>query len=378
MWRGGAGRRAAAFCRLVPTPTHPLIHSHTPPAAPAALKRQLVELQGEVAAAHERLHLTQARVEQNLQRISELKEEPARLGDAVQHAQATGALGADAELAAGAGAAARLGEVAPSAAAGVREEAGAALAPAALRASVAASRSALAPGHASRAGGGSGPSTLSMDEEVEQQRRRGLYSSLEMEEELKNHWCAAPAVLCRAALCRAVPCRAVLSLPTRLDLPRRFAVSFTSKLGTDTLIPFDLFGQAWVLFRDEAGNPACVLDECAHRACPLSTGTVVDGQIACPYHGWRYNGKGECTKMPSTVLCRGVAVSALLCAEQDGFVWVWPGWEAPTLPLPTFTRPPEGYRIHAGEGLAPACLPACLPVGVQYSTVQHAGTQGLR
>ena len=43
------------------------------------------------------------------------------------------------------------------------------------------------------------------------------------------------------------------------------------------------------------------------------------------------------------------AVSALPCVEQDGFVWVWPGWEEPTLPLPTFTRPPEGYRIHAGE-----------------------------
>jgi chlorophyllide a oxygenase len=134
-----------------------------------------------------------------------------------------------------------------------------------------------------------------------------------MEEELKNHW---------------------------------FAVAFVSKLGKDTMIPFDLFGQAWVLFRDQDGKPACILDECAHRACPLSVGRVVDGQAECPYHGWRFNSKGECTKMPSTVLCRGVAVSALPCAEQDGFVWVWPGWEAPTLPLPTFTRPPEGYRIH--------------------------------
>ena len=44
-----------------------------------------------------------------------------------------------------------------------------------------------------------------------------------------------------------------------------------------------------------------------------------------------------------------VAVSALPCAEHDGFVWVWPGWEEPTLPLPTFTRPPPGYRIHTGQ-----------------------------
>ena len=57
-------------------------------------------------------------------------------------------------------------------------------------------------------------------------------------------------------------------------------------------------------------------------------------------------------------------MSALPCAEQDGFVWVWPGWEEPTLPLPAVSRPPEGYRIHAGAPAGPAaCLPcpACLP-----------------
>ena len=43
--------------------------------------------------------------------------------------------------------------------------------------------------------------------------------------------------------------------------------------------------QTWVLFRDAQGAAACVRDECAHRACPLSLGRVVDGQIECPYHG---------------------------------------------------------------------------------------------
>ena len=35
---------------------------------------------------------------------------------------------------------------------------------------------------------------------------------------------------------------------------------------------FELFGEPWVLFRDEKGAAACVKDECAHRACPLSLG----------------------------------------------------------------------------------------------------------
>ena len=131
----------------------------------------------------------QVRVEQNLQRISELKEESARLGDAVksvrsaQQAQQAGGNGA-AELAAaaavapGAVAAAAVAAAAPALAAGVAE-AGAHPPPVALTAAVSAARSALAPGHAqNRACGGAGPhaAQLSLEQEIEAQRRRGLYS----------------------------------------------------------------------------------------------------------------------------------------------------------------------------------------------------------
>jgi Rieske [2Fe-2S] domain len=44
-------------------------------------------------------------------------------------------------------------------------------------------------------------------------------------------------------------------------------------------VPVELFGESWVLFRDEVGGASCVYDECAHRACPLSLGTIEDGQV---------------------------------------------------------------------------------------------------
>lgn len=31
--------------------------------------------------------------------------------------------------------------------------------------------------------------------------------------------------------------------------------------------------------RDAEGRPSCIRDECAHRACPLSLGEVVDGKV---------------------------------------------------------------------------------------------------
>jgi len=113
------------------------------------------------------------------------------------------------------------------------------------------------------------------------------------------------------------------------------------------MVPFDLFGVPWVLFRDEHGAPACIKDSCAHRACPLSLGKVVNGQVQCAYHGWEFDGSGACTKMPSARLCPGVAVSALPCVEKDGFVWVWPGDGPPSELPPDFAAPPPGYEVHA-------------------------------
>ncbi|KAF3780082.1 Chlorophyllide a oxygenase [Nymphaea thermarum] len=44
--------------------------------------------------------------------------------------------------------------------------------------------------------------------------------------------------------------------------------------------------EPWVLFRGKDGKVGCVQTTCAHRACPLHLGSVVDGNIHCPYHGW--------------------------------------------------------------------------------------------
>lgn len=50
-------------------------------------------------------------------------------------------------------------------------------------------------------------------------------------------------------------------------------------------IPIDCFEEPWVLFRGKDGNPGCLQNTCAHRACPLHLGSVNEGRIQCPYHG---------------------------------------------------------------------------------------------
>ena len=58
-----------------------------------------------------------------------------------------------------------------------------------------------------------------------------------------------------------------------------------------------LEGVPLVLFRTSEGV-ACLKDICPHRFAPLSMGRIVENSIECPYHGWRFDGGGRCTKIP--------------------------------------------------------------------------------
>lgn len=78
-----------------------------------------------------------------------------------------------------------------------------------------------------------------------------------------------------------------------------------------------------VLFRDSAGKAVALQDRCLHRAARLSTGTVRDGKITCPYHGWTYNATGEVVQIPSeTDVGRKRCSVKYNVLEQDDYVYV--------------------------------------------------------
>ncbi|VAH85893.1 unnamed protein product [Triticum turgidum subsp. durum] len=124
-----------------------------------------------------------------------------------------------------------------------------------------------------------------------------------------------------------------------------YPVAFSSDLKDDTMVPIDCFEEQWVIFRGKDKRPGCVQNTCAHRACPLDLGSVNEGRITCPYHGWEYSTDGKCEKMPSTKMLN-VRIRALPCFEQEGMVWIWPGDDTPTPTIPSLL-PPSGFTIHA-------------------------------
>jgi nitrite reductase/ring-hydroxylating ferredoxin subunit len=92
-------------------------------------------------------------------------------------------------------------------------------------------------------------------------------------------------------------------------------------------LPRALFDIPIALFRDGAGVARALLDRCPHRNVPLSGGRVVRGEIECPYHGWRFDGEGQCRHVPCLVgdaSAKARNAPAFPVRERDGYVWVMP------------------------------------------------------
>lgn len=76
------------------------------------------------------------------------------------------------------------------------------------------------------------------------------------------------------------------------------------KVGNSADVPeggarsFEVGGRKVAVFR--LGGALYALDgTCPHRGGPLGEGTVADGIVTCPWHGWRFEAKsGACLNVP--------------------------------------------------------------------------------
>lgn len=117
-----------------------------------------------------------------------------------------------------------------------------------------------------------------------------------------------------------------------------------SSVVQDTPVKSRMLGQDFVLYRGQDGEVRCLSDVCLHRGGSLSGGKTRDNCVACPYHGWRFDGEGQVVHVPSEgedfEPPRRARIDAYPTREAYGMIWVFLG-DAPEeerFPLPEFAE----------------------------------------
>lgn len=87
-----------------------------------------------------------------------------------------------------------------------------------------------------------------------------------------------------------------------------------------------ILGQDVVLFRRPNCDAVALSGACPHRWMPLANAPVIDGTIACPYHGATFDHTGHCVRAPLGQHIRPqLALTAFPLLERRPCVWIWPG-----------------------------------------------------
>ncbi|MCC7258763.1 MAG: aromatic ring-hydroxylating dioxygenase subunit alpha [Gammaproteobacteria bacterium] len=108
--------------------------------------------------------------------------------------------------------------------------------------------------------------------------------------------------------------------------------------GADRPLKVQMLGHHFALWRNRKGVVQCISDTCSHRGGALADGRIRGDCVECPYHGWTFDGAGNCVRLPSlgpnASIPGRTRVDSYPVQEKYGFVHVFLG------DLPEAERPP--------------------------------------
>jgi len=152
----------------------------------------------------------------------------------------------------------------------------------------------------------------------------------------------------------------------------------------DDPVAVRVLGRDLVLWRTPSGRVAAAPDRCPHREAPLSAGTVSDGCLVCPYHGWRFGDEGRCVAVPSSGPGRPVPPAAHLATvaiqERYGLVWLCPGTPTVRIPVIDAEDDPAYRRINSGIEVWTASATRMTDnfLDISHFPFVHVGTLGIQ
>lgn len=141
-----------------------------------------------------------------------------------------------------------------------------------------------------------------------------------------------------------------------------YAVARSENVEEGSLLQARLLDQDLVLWRCN-GQALAWQDLCVYRGARLSMGWVESDTVVCPYHGWTYDAKGQCVKIPAhpkMLIPARACVKSYQVQERYGLVWVSlgnPHRDVPSFPMwadPTYIKVlcgPFYYQTSGGRAI---------------------------
>lgn len=112
------------------------------------------------------------------------------------------------------------------------------------------------------------------------------------------------------------------------------------------LTPSTLFERDLVIWRESSGEIHIWEDLCIHRGARLSKGFIVSDKVICPYHGWNYDGAGQCSLIPASPGEQPMKKAKTIVhhsKEKYGLIWTCLG--EPNKDIPIFPEwDDESYK----------------------------------
>src|ERR1700761_1935058 len=121
-----------------------------------------------------------------------------------------------------------------------------------------------------------------------------------------------------------------------------------SELKAGVPVRMQMLGEYFTLYRGETGVAHVLEDRCPHRQTSLFLGSVEGDCIRCFYHGWKFDGDGNCTEQPAEKANFATKVKARAYPTEEylGLIFAYFGeGEAPALPRFPEMEDAEGVLV---------------------------------
>jgi 5,5'-dehydrodivanillate O-demethylase len=95
--------------------------------------------------------------------------------------------------------------------------------------------------------------------------------------------------------------------------------------------PLEMLGEKFTIYRGQTGEPHVTEFRCPHRRTQLSIGWVEGESLRCRYHGWRFDGKGQCVEQPNEdrPFSEKISLRAYPTREYAGLIFAYLGEGVP-------------------------------------------------